>query len=446
VVTTFLDSGVKKMKRATTDTIQNATAVGMLIDEYVNLHEAVGTAVTSSEDGRYFYEHGGQEVDAEGNLLDVWHPEIRVLDRVTGIWRDLGTCGEAIQRDHTIILFDNKLWIFGGDDGGSIAGYTTYYKSLYVFDLVTLTCTQLDDAPVERAGAGAVLNDNEIHFVGGWNSGGPLSGVDWYDTVVGDWHVVTLPPELEEFAPTIYPYVGYQSGWSRPVPSPNMETTLMACVDGRLYAWGVDGPEGDPTEVLKTFPTAQLGWSREEASLPAGVVGGEPVVYQGKVYVANPFCLLDDTYLEPVPLHFYDTVTEVWTTVTASLPPALGVGNIYQFGGAALVGSKIYYWGGEDTTHLWDPYRATSIIVFDIPTLTWDQTVHVAGEPIHGWKGDVIGNTLYQLSDDGYQQSINLTDFTATEITADRDSAFWPIWATAQDGKIYWLEGWSPPV
>ena len=195
----------------------------------------------------------------------------------------------------------------------------------------------------------------------------------------------------------------------------------------------------------QTFPTSLLGWSRKEVTVPDGALGGKAIAYQGKVYISNPFALVDYHYVEPLPLHVYDTEDETWA-ITTSLPPSLTVGTMYSFDGAALVGSKIYYWGGEDTGNILDQDRQTAIFVFDIPTLTWDATVHYAGETIYGWKGDVINGILYQLSNGGYQQSINLTSFTATEITAVRDTSFGPIWGTAQDGKIYWLEAWTSPT
>jgi N-acetylneuraminic acid mutarotase len=446
LVTTFIDNDVKKVQQVYTDTLQSAAVVGILIDDAIDFHQAVGTATVQSDDGRYIYEHGGQEVDSEGNFITAWHNEVRVLDTTTGIWRDLGNCGEYMQRDHTLTLVDNKLYIFGGDNGAGL-----YYNSLFSFDLITLECTRLADAPTRRAGAGSMIYEGEIHYIGGWNDSGPIVDVDFYDIETDFWATNFYPSDLER--PKIFPFVGFASGWTTLAKQPEMTIDFMACLDDRIYAWGFveryDEELGTVKDYyMQIFPNASTGW--DSFPLPAieeipgfPVEGGKAVAYNGKIYVCDPFLssYIDDFYTGPFPMHIYDPTDDTWTSITESLPPELNIGSVYIPCGAAVVDNKIYFWGGLD-----NGAQPTIILVFYLDTLTWDSVIHEVGTPRNPWNGAVVNGVLYQYTREAGQQAITLSNFTWHPIFAQVDSEMEPVWACECEGKVFWLmrHGTSP--
>jgi hypothetical protein len=445
IVTTYLVDGVKNVKLATTDTVQNAAAVGMVVTSMGFPCRVEGAATTTSPDGRYVYQYGGQEIDENGNLIDTFYPEIWRFDTQTGEWVMLGTCGQTIIRDAMVTLLAGVLYIFGGFDGNF-----TFYKTLYAFNLITNTCTQLEDGPIERAAALAVINEPEIHYIGGCNINGIVTQADWYDIVAEEWHTIALPSDVPEPGEPGSPLPKESYISNLPILAFNTNPTfhwswfchVTPDTEGTgayyLY-WSIYPPYGPKTQDVY-YEMRKYNFLTHEAELlpiPASLPeltslwnvhyvwqridesSTHSIMYDGKIYYGRPYWIKtthEDTSFDFVadgPLVVYDIASNTFSITSAPnfAAPTTGAfihgtgGDIDKGPEFQLLGvkpfaydGKLYYsYGGVNSAFIeeetWEPLV---FLVYDIAADTWaePQISNIVRKGTF-FNSGVVGNQLY---------------------------------------------------
>lgn len=417
-VVTYLDDDVVMMKVADTDTAQNASVVGIMVDEAILMPQAVGGA-QFWDGGQYIYEQGGQGVTIDGELdPDTWYPEIRVFDTERLIWLQLGSCGPAQARNNSITVVNDVLYIYGGDNGQG-----TYYSSLYAFDLNELTCTQLADAPAALSGANMLNLDPDIHVIDGWDAAGPNAGYVYiYNIDTDTWTTYGLPEE-EQPPPSIYPFVGFPSGWSALPNVAQFSPILAGCSGGRYFMWF---DQGEGLAGGYVYPNWQKGWESlgDPQTLPAyggayshDILNG--VGYSGKLYFCNP-------WYEPTVMAVYDVAGNSWSTGATS-PAVADSGDPVN---AGLYGTKVYHWGVNSD-------GKAQFVVYDADTDTWDPVIHVSSTAVDWAVGSILGNKLYSFGShdtggvtyfDVYSTNLDTFVTTHTQFTAP--------WGLSQDYRL----------
>jgi N-acetylneuraminic acid mutarotase len=122
-----------------------------------------------------------------GSNLGVDNPHIYELDLHTMTWTISGNTkpGELYSIDeHTAILCDGKIYVFGGNING--------YKSnlMFVYDVKTKKWTKIEDknAPAERSSHSAVLKGDKMYVFGGKDYENNKLGDFWvYDCTKNEW-------------------------------------------------------------------------------------------------------------------------------------------------------------------------------------------------------------------------------------------------------------------
>ena len=173
----------------------------------------------------------------------------------------------------TSVSIGGTVGIYVTDDGSVYtAGYERNSETKHTqgrgpdVPLATLVPTRIDslrDAGVNAVAAaagrmhGAVLDDHGAVYVWGANSGGQLG--------LGD----TQDRHTPERVPGLPPVVDVACGWY---------TTIAACVDGRVFAWGA-GAIGTPDGTAAVADgNGQAHWK----SLVPRIVGGLPAGYRAR--------------------------------------------------------------------------------------------------------------------------------------------------------------------
>ena len=163
-------------------TLGEANCIGIIDDDCVNYEHALDGVVVS--DGGYYVYWQGGSVDSV--ITDrVWR-----LNRITRLWDELAVGVIAGRIYHAGIWYDGCLYIWGGKNSGG-----TFLNSIYRFDPSDSSWTALTAGGTARCLAGAMLVDDEIHFVGGVDSGGNvLLTVDIYSITDDSWSAGTSAP------------------------------------------------------------------------------------------------------------------------------------------------------------------------------------------------------------------------------------------------------------
>ncbi|RWS05755.1 uncharacterized protein B4U79_12341 [Dinothrombium tinctorium] len=155
----------------------------------------------SSQDG-HIYLIGGRS----GNLplKDLWR-----FDSERSQWEEIKTKGQQPPnlQEHTMIEWNNKLYVFGGEIGVSSNGDTP----LWILDLATLTWRKYVSSPTNlhpgasgmqptgRRGHTAVLYGDAMHIYGGYQDlKGSTSELWTFDLSFEEWHLMSCSGRLAE--------------------------------------------------------------------------------------------------------------------------------------------------------------------------------------------------------------------------------------------------------
>lgn len=142
----------------------------------------------------YFYNHAIRH--------PAWQSNAWAFNFASQRWRKIHEGEQAgapsARYSTSAVLYDNALWMFGGDDGGhktSMFNYIfqSWYKELWRFDLRTYSWSQVKPmgaAPAKRALHSAVVIGDSMYVYGGLE----LADTWRYDFGPKTWTLVVPPP------------------------------------------------------------------------------------------------------------------------------------------------------------------------------------------------------------------------------------------------------------
>ena len=119
-------------------------------------NEGLNTKLESSGGGLKVSINGGELKDVESLDLNT------IFD---GNWGDVSTLPYEFYNGGAILL-NNEIHILGGYNSNSGSGLTMHYK----YNTSTKTWSNVSTLPYDFYGESAIVLDNEIHILGGWNN------------------------------------------------------------------------------------------------------------------------------------------------------------------------------------------------------------------------------------------------------------------------------------
>ena len=170
---------------------------------------------------------------------------------------------------------------------------------------------ELPPLPVRRARFGTAALEGQLYLVGGLTANEPTARLDRYHIASQSW------AELAE----------------RPLALANVQAVALA---GELLVPGGCDAEGQPVATVHRYNPQEDLW-RESTPLPTPLCAYALTVFDGQAYLLGGW---DGQHYQAINYR-YDPMTEVWTQQP---PPTEARG----FGGAAVLGEKIFYVGGYD--------------------------------------------------------------------------------------------------
>jgi len=104
----------------------------------------------------------------------------------SGRWEEVkveGNSKPATRKDHTAVILDGKMYVFGGQVGKDAA------NDLWIFDTVKREWTEFAGGvkPTRRSGHSAILSDKKMYVFGGICDGTELGDLWLFDAEKGSW-------------------------------------------------------------------------------------------------------------------------------------------------------------------------------------------------------------------------------------------------------------------
>lgn len=132
--------------------------------------------------GNSFYLFGGY-TRKDG----VYYNDLYRFDTASGVWTKLFCTGEApsIRTDHTAVLYENAIYIFGGYDG------KTRFNDLKACKLENFEWVALPEVgvqPLPRFGHTAVVYNHSMYVFGGWDGHETLEDLYQYSFTTNIWY------------------------------------------------------------------------------------------------------------------------------------------------------------------------------------------------------------------------------------------------------------------
>jgi len=328
----------------------------------------------------YFYNHAIRH--------PAWQSSAWAFNFGTKRWREIHG-GEkegapSARYSCTAVLYDNALWMFGGDDGGhkhSMFNYVfqAWFNQMWRFDLRTYSWQQVRPngaPPVKRALHSAVTIGNSMYLYGGLE----LADTWRYDFASASWTLLVPPPadtdtkdgshpgRRHAFAAAANTGGFYIFGGCRHVrgsrPLAFSDTWYYSIADN---AWRLVQPATDPT----TGTRLPLPPARSHHSM-VPLTDKLLLLYGGALCIPGCSCY-GDSWL-------FDTTTQSWSSLNASDAP------IHRYRQNVVVHGRegaIYLYGGES----YQPYMYHNAVNrMELPSPIKEQMIAYATPPA-GAKG-----------------------------------------------------------
>jgi len=233
-----------------------------------------------------------------------------------------------LRRDAAVASVNGKIYVIGGVTGGGFCFWScppTYHSRVDEYDPATNLWVTKASMSTARSGLAAVVLNNKIYAIGGYNSGGFLATNEEYDPVSNSWTAKASMPTAR------YDLMG-------------------AAANGRVYALG--GHNGSDLAVNEEYNPATNTWVTRTALPTARRVAGAATA-SGKIYVSGGCCSgAQNTNYE------YNPITGLWAT-KAVMPTgryyhtAVAANNkVYAIGGYAMSKNEEY----DPVTDVWTAY------------------------------------------------------------------------------------------
>lgn len=274
----------------------------------------------------------------------------------------------------------------------------------------------LTPMPTARWNASASVVDDILYVVGGQSSG-PLAVIEGYDSSTDTWTEKTAMPTPRAFVATgvvddiLYAVGGLQefSGippslttveaydpstdtWSTLAPLPEPRHSFgIGVVNGKLYAMGGGVHEGggcatSKNDIWEYDPSINI-WA-EKAPMPTARFGLGVGVIDGIIYaVGGELSPYGDCASPTGVLQAYDPATDTWTTKTPMPVPGTEPGLVYVF--ATVLNDRLYVLGGLGYNGMY-----SIVNIYDPASDTWSNAPPMPTAR-GGLTGGVINNILY---------------------------------------------------
>lgn len=205
------------------------------------------TSFGAARVGEAIYVYGGHTGAAhsywntsQSNQLWRWD-----LSSTNGGWETIAE-GEHRLQGLAMVGHGDRLILVGGFFAKNAEGEPHQLHSqdqVAVFDTITKQWSELPALPSGRSSHDAIVHDDKLYVVGGWNLSGPEATV---------WHDTALVMDLKAATPT----------WIE-LPPPGFErrALALAAFQNKIFAVGGMEREGGPTRQTSVFDPTTNQWS-----------------------------------------------------------------------------------------------------------------------------------------------------------------------------------------
>jgi Kelch motif len=258
-----------------------------------------------------------------------------------------------------VVSDGTSYYIGGGYDGSDV------HADLMLYDPVANTYTPLASAPDPFFLSQAVIFNNKIYSIAGFNLGGQSTTTRIYDIAGNSWTTGAPIPEpnglsdaatgLDSASGKIYIACGFNGSgasntlhiydiatdsWTTGSPAPDaLYLPGFGVINGKFYVASGNNGSNEVSD-LQIYDIATDTWSTG-APIPTPVTGPGSAVFNGKLYVFGgtaPFPVTTTI------TQIYDPATDSW-----SAGPSMVAGKLWFYGGA-LDDSSILGPGGDDSS------------------------------------------------------------------------------------------------
>ncbi|MEP7103702.1 MAG: kelch repeat-containing protein [Candidatus Dojkabacteria bacterium] len=236
------------------------------------------------------------------NTLDIY-------DIATNTW-STGTAGGTARQQHTSVVYNGKIYSWGGLNSGGTA-----LNTVDIYDIATDAWTTGTAGGTARSQHSAIVYSGKMYSWGGLNSGGTaINTLDIYDFVANSWTT------------------GTAGGTARYQSTSNLYNV-------KIYNWAGLNSGGTAINTLDIYNIATDTWSTGTAGGTARALHTS-AVYGGKIYSwAGTTGSLINT------VDIYSFATDAWTTGVTG-------GTARSQHSAVLYDGKIYNWAGNTGSHI----------------------------------------------------------------------------------------------
>ncbi len=263
---------------------------------------------------------------------------------------------------------------------------------------------ELPPLPMRRARCGVATLDGRLYVIGGLTAEGPTDRLESYQITSERW---------KEHAP-------------RPLALANVQAVVL---DGELLVPGGCDAEGQPVSTVHRYDPATDLW-RETAPLPTPLCAYALTVFKGQAYLLGGW---DGQHYRALNYR-YDPVAEDWTEEP---PPSEARG----FGGAAVLGTRIFYVGGYDGDE-----RATCE-VYQPEEGSWESCAPLL-QPRGGLGLAALGGRLYAVGGGwngylGFNERYHPQEDVWSVVSSPLMGEWRNLGVTTWESTLYALGGWS---
>jgi hypothetical protein len=231
---------------------------------------------------------------------------------------------------HTSVIFDNKIWVLGGNDRNRVRN-DVWYSS----DGVNWIQATHSAGWSARDGHSTVVFDNKIWVLGGWDYSGKRNDV-WYSVDGNNWTQATI-----------------SAGWSA------RAVFTSVVFDNKIWVFGgLD--EGGSRNNDVWYSADGVNWTQATASAEwINRVGHTSVVFDNKIWVLGGEYIegsLNDVWYSRG-LGIEETITPNAKSLTLRVSPVLFTTNVkitYNLPKSALVRLSIYDSSGKEVKALFN--------------------------------------------------------------------------------------------
>jgi N-acetylneuraminic acid mutarotase len=334
--------------------------------------------------GDQIYHWGGSAETGFLNTLDIYHP-------LTDHWTQ-GDAGGVARDLHGSIGFDGEIYHFGGRDSQGLVGRFEVYTPPPESSIGSTVTTEVveswvleSDAPDKRRDHGSVLYQGRLFVFGGEDdSGTVLSSLASYSLTSKVWTDLVSSSEARksmvaigvdgrifflggsvasEMATRSVEIYDPQSGsWSQGTPGGEARSSHAGVLyHGRIYLWGGVNQAGELVTDLDVYEPQLDSWVSisgpdEGRKYPSGNQ------HEGRLYFWGGE---DENSVLLNSLRIYDVESGLWIDGESGGTPRKNQGSV-------LWNGQIYFWGGIDSSGT----ALSSVDIYDIGSDSW-----LVGEP-----------------------------------------------------------------